>query len=64
MIGTHTGLWRIIAWWNRREIQILRHKERMAARERELAAARERIRRDQSAAAFDRKIALLRKKSS
>src|SRR5271156_3425093 len=56
MRNTHTGVWMIIDWWRDRQISLLAKVEREEARERELAIAKERIRRDQSAAAFDRKI--------
>jgi hypothetical protein len=61
MIGTYTGLWRIIDWWNHRSVMLARRRERAEARARELATARERIARDQSASAFDRRIVIRRK---
>lgn len=59
---TSTRLWGLIDWFNHQTRRLRIRQERRQARDRELAAAQERIRRDQSAAAFDRKIALHRKK--
>ena len=60
MIYTYTGVWQIIDWWKERTAVLRRRQERAAARRRELEIVRERLAREQSAAAFDRKIALRR----
>jgi hypothetical protein len=56
MLETWTGVWRLIDWYRDRQLRLNLRAERHKARDREKTTAKERIRRDNTAAAFDRKI--------
>lgn len=67
--NTRTGIWSLIDYWLEKLMSAERRRERAEARNREEAAARERVRRenatskmaDRTAAAFDRKMIQRRK---